>query len=171
MTVSRIHDNMTVQGYQARLADGVSGEKAKPGFDVAKLSEPRMLYDPLSGRLVWQLLPNLRISPAIWLIRKASDPTQGLDGREAPNGSRRLDMKLGSDKSGCYHLHRHDRGHAGPCIAGRHSQGRRHRGVKGTAWPLYNHLPLWKSSVSPATDHRPNKRWLTLDTLESRGLQ
>jgi hypothetical protein len=74
---------------------------AKPGFDLPRLNDPRMLYDPLSGRW-FGVIAELKVSPGFLAVSEGSDPTKGWNGVRLPMVPSDVGMKLGVDKNGLY---------------------------------------------------------------------
>lgn len=77
-----IHDKRTgkvvQQWTQTEFWKGV-----KPGFDLPQGNDPRMLYDPLSGRWVG-VIAATGTSPGYLAVSDSSDPTKGWHGAKLP---------------------------------------------------------------------------------------
>jgi hypothetical protein len=75
----------------------------KPGFDLPKVNDPRLLYDPLSGRWFGVLADWVKGGSVGYLaVSETSDPTKGWRGVKLPMPPTDPGMKLGVDKNGLY---------------------------------------------------------------------
>src|SRR5689334_18828234 len=69
----------------------------KPGFALPQLNDPRLLYDPLSGRW-FGVIAAAGTSPGYLALSDSSDPTQGWHGVKLPMEPTDVGMKLGVDR-------------------------------------------------------------------------
>jgi hypothetical protein len=70
----------------------------KPGFDFPKWNDPRLLYDPLSGRWFGVIAE----ATGYLAVSDSADPTQGWHGVKLPMQPCDVGMKLGVDRNGLY---------------------------------------------------------------------
>jgi hypothetical protein len=78
-------------------------KKAKPGFDLPKLNDPRLLYDPLCGRWFGVAADWVEKGSVGYLaVSETADPTKGWRGVKLPMPPTDPGMKLGVDKNGLY---------------------------------------------------------------------
>jgi hypothetical protein len=75
---------------------------ANPQLDLPKLNDPRLLYDPLSGRWFGVIAELKKGSVGYLAVSETSDPTQGWKGVVLPMAPTDPGMKLGVDKNGLY---------------------------------------------------------------------
>jgi hypothetical protein len=75
---------------------------ANPQFDFPKLNDPRLLYDPLSGRWFGAIAELKKGSVGYLAVSETPDPTQGWRGVVLPMAPTDPGMKLGVDKNGLY---------------------------------------------------------------------
>jgi hypothetical protein len=96
-----IHDKATGKILK-RMTQTEFWKAAKPGFDLPKLNDPRMTYDPLVKR--WYMVVQAQdATPYGFLaVSESADPTKGWRGVRLPMEPANLGMKLGFDKNGVY---------------------------------------------------------------------
>jgi hypothetical protein len=75
---------------------------ANPGFDLPRLNDPRLLYDPLSGRWFGVIAELKKGSVGYLAVSETSDPTKGWRGVVLPMAPTDPGMKLGVDRNGLY---------------------------------------------------------------------
>jgi hypothetical protein len=77
-------------------------KSANSDFDLPKLNDPRMTYDPLVER--WYTVVQAASGPphGFLAVSESADPTQGWKGVQLPMTPANLGMKLGFDKNGVY---------------------------------------------------------------------
>jgi hypothetical protein len=71
-------------------------------FDLPVLDDPRLLYDPLSGRWFAVIAELKKESVGYLAVSESSDPTRGWKGVVLPMAPTDPGMKLGVDKNGLY---------------------------------------------------------------------
>ncbi len=96
-----IHDKKTGRVLE-RMTQTEFWKSARPGFTLPVLNDPRMSYDPLSGR--WYTVAQAQdATPYGFLaVSESMDPTKGWRGVQLPMKPANLGMKLGFDKNGIY---------------------------------------------------------------------
>jgi hypothetical protein len=75
---------------------------ANPKFDLPKLNDPRLLYDPLSGRWFGVIAEQKKGSVGYLAVSETPDPTGSWRGVVLPMAPTDPGMKLGVDKNGLY---------------------------------------------------------------------
>lgn len=95
-----IHDKRTGQVIR-QWTQPEFWKAVKPGFDLPRLNDPRMLYDPLSRRW-FGVIAEAGNSPGYLAVSDSSDPTQGWHGVKLPMEPTDVGMKLGVDRNGLY---------------------------------------------------------------------
>ena len=75
---------------------------ANPKFDLPKLNDPRLLYDPVSGCWFGVIAELNKPSVGYLAVSETSDPTKGWRGVALPMAPTDPGMKLGVDKNGLY---------------------------------------------------------------------
>jgi hypothetical protein len=75
---------------------------ANPQFDFPTLNDPRLLYDPLSGRWFAAIAELRKGSVGYLAVSETSDPTRGWKAIVLPMAPTDPGMKLGVDKNGLY---------------------------------------------------------------------
>lgn len=96
-----IHDKRTGKVVR-QMTQTEFWKEANPEFDLPKLNDPRLLYDPLSGRWFGVIAELKKGSVGYLAVSKTSDPTQGWRGIVLPMAPTDPGMKLGVDKNGLY---------------------------------------------------------------------
>jgi hypothetical protein len=96
-----IHDKKTGKVLK-RMTQTEFWKAAKPGFNLPKLNDPRMTYDPLAKR--WYMVVQAQdATPYGFLaVSESDEPTKGWRGVQLPMQPANLGMKLGFDKNGVY---------------------------------------------------------------------
>jgi hypothetical protein len=92
-----IHDKRTGKVVQ-QWSQPEFWKAVKPGFDFPRLNDPRMLYDPLSGRWFGVIAE----ATGYLTVSDSSDPTKGWHGVKLPMQPCDVGMKLGVDRNGLY---------------------------------------------------------------------
>lgn len=96
-----IHDKKTGKVLK-RMTQTEFWKAAKPGFDLPKLNDPRLTYDPIAKRW-YMVVQSQDATPYGFLaVSESSDPTKGWRGAQLPMPPANLGMKLGFDKNGVY---------------------------------------------------------------------
>jgi hypothetical protein len=75
---------------------------ANPNFDLPKLNDPRLLYDPLCERWFGVIAELTKGSVGYLAVSETSDPTKGWRAVVLPMAPTDPGMKLGVDKNGLY---------------------------------------------------------------------
>ncbi len=75
---------------------------ANPKFDLPRLNDPRLLYDPLSRRWFGVIAELKEASVGYLAVSETSDPTDGWRGVVLPMAPTNPGMKLGVDRNGLY---------------------------------------------------------------------
>lgn len=75
---------------------------ANSNFDLPTLNDPRLLFDPLSGRWFGVIAELKKGSVGYLAVSETSDPTKGWKGAVLPMAPTDPGMKLGVDKNGLY---------------------------------------------------------------------
>ncbi len=75
---------------------------ANPRFNLPGLNDPRLLYDPLSGRWFGVVAELKKDSVGYLAVSQTSDPTRGWRGIVLPMAPTDPGMKMGVDKNGLY---------------------------------------------------------------------
>jgi hypothetical protein len=96
-----VHDKKTGKVVK-RMTQTEFWKSAKPAFDFPKLNDPRLLYDPLSGRWFGVIAPLVKNSVGYLAVSETADPTKGWRAVELPMKPTDPGMKLGVDKNGLY---------------------------------------------------------------------
>src|SRR5262245_41842491 len=78
-----IHAKETGQVVLERTQSGF-WKTVKPGFDLPAVNDPRLLYDPLSGRWFGAVAGPGHAAGAYLAVSETSDPTQGWRGIKLP---------------------------------------------------------------------------------------
>lgn len=96
-----IHDKRTGDVLQ-RMTQVEFWRKARPGFELPKLNDPRMTYDPLAGR--WYVVAQVQDGPphGYLAVSASADPSRDWRGVKLPMAPANLGMKLGFDRNGVY---------------------------------------------------------------------
>ena len=95
-----IHDKKTGKVIQ-RMPQPEFWKKTKPAFDFDKMNDPRLLYDPLSGRW-FGVHCDVKSAVGYLVVSESSDPTKGWKAVKLPMERTNPGMKLGVDKNGLY---------------------------------------------------------------------
>src|SRR5438445_12108604 len=91
-----IHDKRTGKVVRQTTQTGF-WKAANPEFDLPRLNDPRLLYDPLSGRW-FGVIAELKKGSVVYLsVFATSDPTQGWRGVVLPMPPTDPGLKLGVD--------------------------------------------------------------------------
>jgi hypothetical protein len=96
-----IHDKRTGKVVR-QMTQTEFWKSANPKFDLPKLNDPRLLYDPLSGRWFGAIAELKQGSVGYLAVSETSDPTKGWRGVVLPMAPTDPGMKLGVDKNGLY---------------------------------------------------------------------
>jgi hypothetical protein len=96
-----IHDKKTGKTIR-RMTQTEFWKAAKPGFDLPKLNDPRLLYDPLSQRWFAVIAELRHLSVGYLAVSESSDPNMGWKAIKLPMEPTDPGMKLGVDKNGLY---------------------------------------------------------------------
>ena len=96
-----IHDKRTGKVVR-QMTQTEFWKAANPGFDLPRLNDPRLLYDPLSGRWFGVIAELKKGSVGYLAVSETSDPTKGWRGVVLPMAPTDPGMKLGVDKNGLY---------------------------------------------------------------------
>ncbi len=96
-----IHDKRTGKVVR-QMTQTQFWKAANPRFDLPKLNDPRLLYDPLSGRWFGVIAELKEGSVGYLAVSETSDPTKGWRGAVLPMAPTNPGMKLGVDKNGIY---------------------------------------------------------------------
>jgi hypothetical protein len=96
-----IHEKKTGEILR-RMTQTEFWKNAKPGFDLPKLNDPRMTYDPLAQRWYTVVQAAGGLPHGFLAASESMDPTQGWKGVQLPMTPANLGMKLGFDKNGVY---------------------------------------------------------------------
>jgi hypothetical protein len=96
-----IHDKRTGQ-VARQMTQTEFWKAANPGFDLPVLNDPRLLYDPLSGRWFGVVAELRERSVGYLAVSETSDPTEGWRGGVLPMIPTDPGMKLGVDRNGLY---------------------------------------------------------------------
>ncbi len=85
-----------------RLTQTEFWKKARPGFKLPVVNDPRMTYDPLSQR--WYTVAQAQggLPYGYLAVSASADPTQEWRGVQLPMTPANLGMKLGFDRNGVY---------------------------------------------------------------------
>ena len=96
-----IHDKQTGEVLE-RMTQTEFWKRARPGFTLPTLNDPRMTYDPIAGR--WYTVAQAQAGPpyGFLAVSRSVDPTRGWNGVRLPMTPANLGMKLGFDKNGLY---------------------------------------------------------------------
>jgi hypothetical protein len=95
-----IHDKRTGKVVR-QMTQTEFWKAANPQFNLPKLNDPRLLYDPLSGRW-FGVIAELKDSVGYLAVSETSDPTNGWKEVVLPMAPTDPGMKLGVDKNGLY---------------------------------------------------------------------
>jgi hypothetical protein len=95
-----IHDKKTGKVIQ-RMTQPEFWKKTRPAFDFDKMNDPRLLYDPLSGRW-FGVHCDIKTAVGYLTVSESSDPTKGWKAVKLPMERTNPGMKLGVDKNGLY---------------------------------------------------------------------
>src|SRR5262245_59608267 len=96
-----IHDKKTGKVIR-RMTQTEFWKATKPAFDLPKLNDPRLLYDPLSQRWFAVAAEFKRLSVGYLAVSESHDPTKGWRAVQLPMEPTDPGMKLGVDKNGLY---------------------------------------------------------------------
>jgi hypothetical protein len=96
-----IHDKATGKVVK-QMTQTEFWKAAKPGFELPKLNDPRLLYDPLSERWFGVIAELKHGSVGYLAVSESSDPTRGWKSIKLPMEPTDPGMKLGVDKNGLY---------------------------------------------------------------------
>src|SRR5579871_1817515 len=96
-----IHEKKTGKVVEA-MSQTEFWKKVKPGFDLPGVNDPRLLYDPLSGRWFGALANAGSAEVGYLAVSQTSDPTRGWRGIKLPMLPTDPGIKLGVDKNGLY---------------------------------------------------------------------
>jgi predicted TIM-barrel fold metal-dependent hydrolase len=96
-----IHDKKTGKVVK-QMTQTEFWKRATPGFDLPKLNDPRLLYDPLSGRWFGVIAELKKLSVGYLAVSESSDPTKGWRAVKLPMEPTDPGMKLGVDRNGLY---------------------------------------------------------------------
>jgi hypothetical protein len=96
-----IHDKKTGEVIR-RMTQTEFWKNTKPAFDLPKLNDPRLLYDPLSKRWFAVIAELTKLSVGYLAVSESSDPTKGWKAIKLPMEPTDPGMKLGVDKNGLY---------------------------------------------------------------------
>jgi hypothetical protein len=96
-----IHDKITGKIVR-QMTQTEFWKAANPKFDLPKLNDPRLLYDPLSGRWFGVIAELKKGSVGYLAVSESWDPTKGWKGVVLPMAPTDPGMKLGVDKNGLY---------------------------------------------------------------------
>ena len=106
-----IHDRRTGEVLQ-RMTQTEFWKNARPGFELPKLNDPRMTYDPLAGR--WYTVVQAALVGPLRIPRglRLGGPHPGLEGGETPDGAGQSGHEAGLRQEwDLHHVHRDDRRH------------------------------------------------------------
>lgn len=95
-----IHDKKTGKVLK-RMTQPEFWKATKPAFDFDKMNDPRLLYDPLSGRW-FGVHCDVKSAVGYLAVSESSDPTKGWKAVKLPMERTNPGMKLGVDKNGLY---------------------------------------------------------------------
>jgi hypothetical protein len=96
-----IHDKKTGKVIR-RMTQTEFWKNTKPAFNLPKLNDPRLLYDPLSRRWFAVIAELTKLSVGYLAVSESSDPTEGWKAIKLPMEPTDPGMKLGVDKNGLY---------------------------------------------------------------------
>jgi hypothetical protein len=96
-----IHDKNTGKVLR-RVTQTEFWKNATPGFDLPKLNDPRLTYDPLVKRWYTVVQAQDATPYGFLAVSESADPTRGWRGVRLPMEPANLGMKLGFDKNGVY---------------------------------------------------------------------
>ncbi len=96
-----IHDKLT-GNFVRRMTQTGFWKAANVKFDLPVLNDPRLLYDPLSGRWFGVIAERKKGSVGYLAVSESSDPTRGWKGVVLPMAPTDPGMKLGVDRNGLY---------------------------------------------------------------------
>ena len=96
-----IHDKRTGKVVR-QMTQTQFWKAADPRFDLPRLNDPRLLYDPLSGRWFGVIAELKKGSVGYLAVSESSDPTKGWRGVVLPMAPTDPGMKLGVDRNGLY---------------------------------------------------------------------
>jgi hypothetical protein len=96
-----IHDKKTGKVVR-RMTQTEFWKATKPAFNLPKLNDPRLLYDPLSQRWFAVIAELRHLSVGYLAVSQSSDPTRGWKAIQLPMKPTDPGMKLGVDKNGLY---------------------------------------------------------------------
>jgi hypothetical protein len=96
-----IHDKKTGKVIR-RMTQTEFWKATKPAFDLPKLNDPRLLYDPLSKRWFAVIAELTKLSVGYLAVSESADPTKGWKAIKLPMEPTNPGMKLGVDKNGLY---------------------------------------------------------------------
>jgi hypothetical protein len=152
-----IHDKTTGKVVR-QMTQTEFWKAANPKFDLPKLNDPRLLYDPLSERWFGVIAEFKRGSVGYLAVSETSDPTRGWRGVVLPMAPTDPGMKLGVDRNGLYIAYSVLTGNV-------HTMTSVHAIPKADAvaagGPSLAHLQTFSGleiDIFPATDLDPDKR-------------
>ena len=96
-----VHDKKRGQVIE-QMTQSEFWKRVKPGFNLPRLNDPRLLYDPLSRRWFGVIAELKGASSGYLAVSESSDPTKGWNGVKLPMVPTDVGMKLGLDKNGLY---------------------------------------------------------------------
>jgi hypothetical protein len=96
-----IHDKKTGKVLR-RLTQTEFWRDARPGFNLPKLNDPRLLYDPLTRRWFAVIAELERLSVGYLAVSESPDPTGGWRTTKLPMEPTDPGMRLGVDRNGLY---------------------------------------------------------------------
>jgi hypothetical protein len=96
-----IHDKKTGKVVR-RMTQTEFWQGTKPAFDLPKLNDPRLLYDPLTERWFGVIAELKKDSVGYLAVSESSDPTKGWKAVKLPMDPTDPGMRLGVDRNGLY---------------------------------------------------------------------